>query len=61
MRVLPGNGAQAVLDQRFSLVATNPPFHQGGIQTLQIAERFIREAAQVLTAKGRFYWLLIAF
>ncbi len=55
VRVLPGNGAQAVLDQRFSLVATNPPFHQGGIQTLQIAERFIREAAQVLTAKGRFY------
>ena len=55
VRVLASNGARAVLDQRFSLVATNPPFHQGGIQTLQIAERFIRDAAQVLTQKGRFY------
>ena len=55
VRVLPSDGAQAVRDQRFSLVATNPPFHQGGIQTLQIAERFIRDAAQVLTQKGRFY------
>ncbi len=55
VRVLPSNGARAVLDLRFSLVATNPPFHQGGIQTLQIAERFIRDAAQVLTQKGRFY------
>ncbi|GAC1376950.1 MAG: hypothetical protein NVSMB44_46000 [Ktedonobacteraceae bacterium] len=55
VRVLASNAAQAVIDQRFSLVATNPPFHQGGIQTLQIAERFIREAAQVLLPKGRFY------
>ena len=55
VRVLPSNGAQAVLDQRFSLIATNPPFHQGGIQTLEIAERFIRDASQVLTQKGRFY------
>ncbi len=55
VRVLASDGAQAVRDQRFSLIATNPPFHQGGIQTLQIAERFIRDAAQVLTQNGRFY------
>ncbi len=55
VRVLSSDGAQAVRDQRFSLIATNPPFHQGGIQTLQIAERFIRDAAQVLDQKGRFY------
>ena len=55
VRVLPSDGAQAVRDQRFSLVATNPPFHQGGIQTLQIAERFIRDAAQILIQEGRFY------
>ncbi len=53
--VLPSDGAQAVLDQRFDLVATNPPFHQGGIQTTAIAERFIRQAAQVLRPQGRFY------
>ncbi|GCF11744.1 methyltransferase [Dictyobacter arantiisoli] len=55
VQVLPSNGAQAVLQQRFDLVATNPPFHQGGIQTLEIAERFIREAAQILLPDGRFY------
>jgi 16S rRNA (guanine1207-N2)-methyltransferase len=55
VRVLPSDGAQAVLNQRFDLVATNPPFHQGGIQTTAIAERFIREAAQVLRPQGRFY------
>ena len=55
VRVLPGNGAQAVLSRRFDLVVTNPPFHQGGIQTTEIAERFIREAAQVLRPRGRFY------
>jgi len=34
---------------------TNPPFHLGGIQTMEVAERFIREAAQVLRPRGRFY------
>jgi 16S rRNA (guanine1207-N2)-methyltransferase len=53
--VLAGDGAQAVLSQRFDLVVTNPPFHQGGIQTTEIAERFMREASQVLRPGGRFY------
>jgi 16S rRNA (guanine1207-N2)-methyltransferase len=53
--VLPSDGAQAILSQRFDLVVTNPPFHIGGIQTTEIAERFIREAAQVLRPRGRFY------
>ena len=35
IRVLPSNGAQAVITERFNLVVTNPPFHQGGIQTTQ--------------------------
>jgi len=55
INVLPSDGAQAVLSQRFDLVVTNPPFHQGGIQTTEIAERFIREAARVLRPQGRFY------
>src|SRR5947209_5940809 len=55
IKVLPSDGAQAVLQQRFDLVVTNPPFHQGGIQTTEIAERFIRQAAQVLRPHGRFY------
>lgn len=55
VQVLPSDGTQAVQAQRFDLVVTNPPFHLGGIQSTEIAERFIREAAQVLRPRGRFY------
>ncbi len=55
VRVLPSDSTQAVSDQRFDLVATNPPFHQGGIQTTEIAWRFIRDTAQILRRHGRFY------
>ncbi len=55
VQVLASNGTQAVKEQRFDLIATNPPFHLGGIQTTEIGERFIREAAQVLRPRGRFY------
>lgn len=54
-QALASDGIQEVRDQRFDLVATNPPFHIGGIQTTAIAERFIRESAQVLHPRGRFY------
>ncbi len=54
-QVLPSNSVQAVQTQRFDLVATNPPFHQGGLQTTAIAESFIRGASQVLEPQGRFY------
>lgn len=55
IRILPSDGVQAVATQRFDLVVTNPPFHIGGIQTTEIAEQFIRGAAQVLRPGGRFY------
>ncbi|HLH63874.1 MAG TPA: methyltransferase [Ktedonobacteraceae bacterium] len=55
VQVLPSDGIQAVRSQRFDLVATNPPFHLGGVQTTATAERFIREARQVLRPRGRFY------
>jgi 16S rRNA (guanine1207-N2)-methyltransferase len=55
VQVLPSDGTQAVREQRYSLIVTNPPFHLGGIQTTEVAERFIREAAQVLQPRGRFY------
>ncbi len=55
VHVLASNGTDAVRNQCFDLVVTNPPFHQGGIQTLEIAKRFIREAAQILRPQGRFY------
>jgi 16S rRNA (guanine1207-N2)-methyltransferase len=55
VQVLPSDGIQALRSQRFDLAVTNPPFHLGGIQTTATAERFIREAAQVLRPRGRFY------
>ena len=55
VQVLASDGIQAVKAQRFDLIATNPPFHFGGIQTTEIGERFILEAAQVLRPRGRFY------
>ncbi|HTI15682.1 MAG TPA: class I SAM-dependent methyltransferase [Dictyobacter sp.] len=55
VRVVASNGVQAVRDQQYDLIATNPPFHQGGIQTREIAEQFIRDAAQVLQPTGHFY------
>ncbi|GHO44124.1 methyltransferase [Ktedonospora formicarum] len=55
VRVLPSDGARAILSERFDLVVTNPPFHQGGVQTTEVAERFIHEAAHILQPKGRFY------
>src|SRR5581483_6764907 len=54
-QVLASDGLQAVRDQRFDLVATNPPFHLGGVRTTVIAEGLIREAARVLHPRGRLY------
>lgn len=54
-QVLASDGLQAVRDRRFDLVAMNPPFHLGGIQTTALAERFISEAAQALRPRRRFY------
>ena len=55
IRVLPSDSTQAVIGERFDLIVTNPPFHQGGIQTTSIAERFIQDAADILQPHGRFY------
>src|SRR5258708_1156363 len=55
VQVMPSDGVQAVQAQRFDLVVTNPPFHLAGIQTTEIAERFMREPSQVLRPPGRFY------
>lgn len=55
IRVVASDGIQAIIGQRFDLIATNPPFHHAGLQTLQTAERFIREAARVLRPSGKFY------
>lgn len=55
IRVLASDGIKELQERHFTLVVTNPPFHQGGLQGTQTAEQFIREAAHVLAPRGRFY------
>ncbi|MBX5450114.1 methyltransferase [Thermogemmatispora sp.] len=55
-QALPSDATSAVSGQRFSLIATNPPFHVWGVNTKAIGERFIREGARLLNhRRGRFY------
>ena len=52
---LTSDVANAVLDQRFDIVVTNPPFHVGKATDLSVPAQFIRDAHQVLLPNGRLY------
>ena len=45
--------ALAVIDERFDVVVTNPPFHIGKATDLNIPLQFIRDAHEVLNSGGR--------
>lgn len=47
--------AAAVLDQRFDVVVTNPPFHAGRSTDMNLPLRFIGHAWEVLRPGGRLY------
>lgn len=49
---LLGDGIRAVGAERYTLVASNPPFHAGQAKSLSAAESFIREARRVLEPGG---------
>jgi 16S rRNA (guanine1207-N2)-methyltransferase len=51
--VLASDITEAVHDQEFDLVLSNPPFHQGVDVTTGIAAQIIREASDVLRPGGR--------
>jgi 16S rRNA (guanine1207-N2)-methyltransferase len=51
-RALPSDVASAVLEERFDVVVTNPPFHVGKQTDLVLPGRFIRDAWQVLVPGG---------
>lgn len=53
--VLPSDVAEAVLDERFDVVVTNPPFHVGKTTDLSVPLQFIRDAHAVLVSGGRLY------
>jgi len=55
VQVLASDGASAVRDRRFVVVATNPPFHQGLGVEHDTAQQFVRDAAHVLNQDGKLY------
>ena len=56
-RVLPSDGLSEVTG-RFDWIVTNPPFHQGVKNDLDVARAFFRRAGTFLTEKGR---ILVVF
>ena len=54
-RALTSDVASAVLDERFDVVVTNPPFHVGKATDLDVPIQFIEDAFQVLTEGGQLY------
>ncbi|MDQ6611572.1 MAG: methyltransferase [Gemmatimonadota bacterium] len=51
--VLVSDVALAVIDERFDVVVSNPPFHIGKATDLNIPMQFIRDAHEVLVPGGR--------
>jgi len=54
-RALASDIAGAVLDARFDVVVTNPPFHVGKATDLDVPLQFIADAHDVLTTDGRLF------
>ncbi|WP_054534128.1 methyltransferase [Herpetosiphon geysericola] len=52
-RVLASDGTQAVSGEQFDLIVSNPPFHVGRVQSPQLAENLLKQAAQVLAPNGQ--------
>jgi 16S rRNA (guanine1207-N2)-methyltransferase len=53
--VLRSDCGSAVFGQRFDVVVTNPPFHQGVGVDYEVACQFVRDAARVLRRGGRLF------
>jgi 16S rRNA (guanine1207-N2)-methyltransferase len=57
-QVLASDCASAVHDMRFDVVATNPPFHQGLGVEFDVAQQFVRDAAEMLAESGGRLYLV---
>ncbi len=54
-RALASDVAGAVLEERFDVVVTNPPFHVGKATDLDVPNQFISDAHDVLAQGGRMF------
>jgi 16S rRNA (guanine1207-N2)-methyltransferase len=52
--VYPSDVLSAVEDRKYSLIATNPPFHSGKAVDYRAAQAFIEQSWQALENSGRF-------
>jgi 16S rRNA (guanine1207-N2)-methyltransferase len=60
-RIVAADIVDTIADERFTIVACNPPFHQRNEQSSTIADRFIRGASSVLEPGGRLYFVANRF
>jgi 16S rRNA (guanine1207-N2)-methyltransferase len=56
-RLLPSDGLSR-LEGRFEWIVSNPPFHKGVANTLDVADRFFRDAGTFLAENGK---ILVVF
>ncbi len=61
VRIVAADVVDAVAEERFTVVACNPPFHQRNEQSSHLADRFMRGAEAVLTSGGRLYFVANRF
>ena len=55
---MPSDVLSAVAGERYTLIATNPPFHTGRSVDFQVAQAFIQQSWNALEVGGRL--LLVA-